>query len=94
MFLARSSLVAEPRRNERHRALRKHRRQHFENPPNPQPKSMCHICWLIKTMNKQDTPFFFVLLSAIVVCLFFSSGALRNGNTHCEPWTFLCTLYD
>ncbi|XP_048049667.1 RING finger protein 17 isoform X3 [Megalobrama amblycephala] len=40
---ARSSLVAEPRRNERHRALRKHRRQHFENPPNPQPKMVHYV---------------------------------------------------
>lgn len=98
MFLARSSLVAEPRRNERHRALRKHRRQHFENPPTPQPKSMCHICWLIRRMNKQENSLFLCVIKCtlcqFLFCCFFSSGALRNGNTHCEPWTFLCTLYD
>ncbi|ROI57083.1 RING finger protein 17 [Anabarilius grahami] len=41
--IARSSLVAEPRRNERHRALRKHRRHHFENPPTPQPKMVHYV---------------------------------------------------
>lgn len=100
MFLARRCLVAEPRRSDRHRSFRKHRRQHFENPPTSQPKSMCHICWLIRRMNKQDNPLFLCVIKCTLCqllfcfCLFFSSGALRNGNTHCEPWTFLCTLYD
>ncbi|KAL1267800.1 hypothetical protein QQF64_033163, partial [Cirrhinus molitorella] len=41
--IAHSSPGPEPRRNERHKANRRHRRQHFERPQTPQPKLVHYV---------------------------------------------------
>ncbi|XP_016093416.1 RING finger protein 17 isoform X2 [Sinocyclocheilus grahami] len=41
--IAHSSPGPEPRRNERHKALRRHRRQHFDRPLTPQPKLVHYV---------------------------------------------------
>lgn len=78
-FLARSCPVAEPRCNERNRALRKHRRQHFEKSSTQQPKSMCLVCWLIRRMKKQDNSLFPCVIEVHfvpTVCLFVFSSVV------------------